>query len=190
MSDKKQHAITVDLAKVDYDYGEPMLKTIISPPHDYDLVRCIVTVCTPGKDDALFEILPDQETLQYPIEYIIRNIPLSQFFKDNKYIPSIFKIKLEAMNSTTYDVINRELWVSDVHDVHHYFLNELLSVDKCEPLSDELIKKYLILYGHQQALSEQQFDVAMSLFTLLRNNFSKCPHSNQSEINCNCHGRY
>ena len=58
------------------------------------------------------------------------------------------------MNSTTYDVINRELWVSDVHDVHHYFLNELLSVDKCEPLSDELIKKYLILYGHQQALSE------------------------------------
>lgn len=45
----------------------------------------------------------------------------------------------------------------------------------CSSISDEAIRKYLILYGHQAALySEGGEDIAKMLFKILVKQFSNC----------------
>ena len=63
--------------------------------------------------------------------------------------PAIYEIELKAEHLTTYEEIFDRLILSDVYYVYRDLLDGLLSTDRCNPLSDELIKKYLILYGHQ-----------------------------------------
>ena len=53
-------------------------------------------------------------------------------------------------------------------------------------IDDSLIKKYLILYGHQQALQAGDLEVAKELFLLMNKGFSKCGNANVKSVNCGC----
>jgi len=80
---------------------------------------------------------------------------------------------------------------SDVNFVYRCMLDDVMGQadSRCAGISDEAIKKYLILYGHQAALAAGDEDTAEEYFRLLNNCFTNCGsnyrpdrHSNS----CNC----
>lgn len=181
-------AISISLAKIDYDYGEPHLHLIASAPSDFTFNSLTIIICTPDKEEKQYAVYEDPQIIgQKRIRAII---PLSQFFESGKYIPSIYKLILTAENNIdpSEEIDPRELWLSDVHGIYRYFIDELMSIDKCTEISNDLIQKYLLLYGHQQALSEQEFSIAMEFFTLMHKGFSKCENTNKT-VNCGCYDR-
>lgn len=181
MSEK---AISVSLAKIDYDLGQPYIKMIADCPSGYEftLFHISVHMIQDGKwVTKYFDVSPaiagqDKTAMSFPIHYL-----------PEVSGPAIYELELKAEHLTTYEEIFDKLILSDVYYVYRDLLDGLLSTDRCNPLSDELIKKYLILYGHQQALQED-FDVAKELFKLLHSNFTKCGDSSRT-VNCGCHDR-
>ena len=95
-----------------------------------------------------------------------------------------------AEHSLEHDkpVLKDHLMLSDIHGVYRHLMNGLLDADKCSGVSDDLIKKYLLLYGHQAALESGDLDIAKDYFKLMHQGFSKCGSTNNS-INCGCHDR-
>lgn len=190
-------AITVDLAKIDYNAGEPYLHLNISAPHSYTFSQVHITVCTPKKEETYWNVIDNNIIGQKSAR---TGIKLSDLFDDGNYQYSIFKIYLKATPSYTAEKaanpeilykpqIERELWVSDVHGVYRFLIDELLNSDDCSDISNEVIQKYLLLYGHQQALSEQDLSTAMEFFTLMHQGFTKCNNFSRTVSNCGCYGK-
>jgi hypothetical protein len=69
-------------------------------------------------------------------------------------------------------------------------MDGLMDTDKCAGVSDDVVKKYLMLYGHQQALQAREIEIAKEYFKLMYNGFSKCGSVSRSGSNCGCHDRY
>lgn len=182
--DNRQLAISVGLAKVDYDLGKPYIHLIISAPYNHVFTQLMITVCTPGKEETYWHI-PDTDVIGQ--QSCVARIPLSELF-EGKYIPSIFKVQIKAENvEGLTDPLTRELWLSDVQNIYQGMLSGLMGIyEDCTEISDDLIKQYLLLFGHQQALAEQDWDNAWDLFKLLQKNFSKCGQST-SKNTCGCH---
>lgn len=66
---------------------------------------------------------------------------------------------------------------SDVNFAYRCMLDDLMhdsGTCGCPQVSDEAIRKYLILYGHQAALTTGDTEVAEVYFRLLNNCFNKC----------------
>lgn len=190
-------AITVDLAKIDYNAGEPYLHLNISAPHSYTFSQVHITVCTPKKEETYWNVIDNTIIGK---KSAVTGIKLSDLFDDGNYQYSIFKIYLKAVPSYTAEKaanpeilykpqIERELWVSDVHGVYRFLIDELLNSDDCSDISNEVIQKYLLLYGHQQALSEQDLSTAMEFFTLMHQGFTKCNNFSRTVSNCGCYGK-
>lgn len=72
---------------------------------------------------------------------------------------------------------------SDVNYAYKCMLSDLLSLtDPCPEISDELIRKYLLLYAHQSAMSVRDLDMAELYFKFIANCFHTCP----TECVCGC----
>lgn len=101
-------------------------------------------------------------------------LPVSKFNLEG--IPAIYQIKLTAEdldNPGTF--IEAFTFVSDINDAYRSMLDDILSMgERCSTISDEAIQKYLILYGHTQALYLRQTEEAKMLFKILVNKFSNC----------------
>ena len=79
---------------------------------------------------------------------------------------------------------------SDVNHAYRCMLDDLLKEDKCDTISDDVIRKYLLLYGHQAAISVRDMETAEIYFKLIGNCFSKCaskyrPPKHVQSCNCN-----
>lgn len=177
-------AISVSLAKIDYDLGEPYIKMIADCPAGYEFTLFHITVHVIENGEWVTKYFDASQILMgkssanevIPIRYL-----------PGVSGPAIYEIELKAEDIISYEKIFDTLILSDVYYVYRDLLDGLLSSDRCDPLSDELIKKYLILYGHQQALQED-LDVAKELFKLLHKNFTKCGNNGRA-VNCGCHDR-
>ena len=64
-----------------------------------------------------------------------------------------------------------------------YLLSMDNACDPCTEISDEAIRKYLLLYGHQSALTCGDDEVAERYFILINKCFDKC---GSSKSNCGC----
>lgn len=180
-------AITVDLAKIDYNAGEPYLHLNISAPYSYTFSQVHITVCTPKKADTYWNVIDDDIIGKKNAR---TGIKLSDLFENGDYQYSIFKIYLKATSSTEgNNPLTRELWVSDVHGIYRFLIDELLNSSDCSDISNEVIQKYLLLYGHQQALSEQDLPTAMEFFTLMHQGFTKCNNFSRTVSNCGCYDK-
>ena len=177
-------AISVSLAKIDYDLGEPYIKIIADCPSGYEFTLFHISVhmiengqwVTKYFDASQVLVGQNGTTMALPVSYL-----------PGVSGPAIYEIELKAEDLTTYEEVFDRLILSDVYYVYRDLLDGLLSSDRCDLLSDELIKKYLILYGHQQALQED-LNVAKELFKLLHSNFTKCGNDSRI-VNCGCHDR-
>lgn len=78
---------------------------------------------------------------------------------------------------------------SDVNYAYRCMLDDILKDDPCEKVSDDAIRKYLLLYGHQAALTVEDMETAETYFKLIGNCFEKCPANERSikhAQTCNC----
>ena len=86
---------------------------------------------------------------------------------------------------------------SDVNQVYKCMLKELMKLeDPCFEVSDDLIREYLLLYGHQSALTLGDLEIAERYFRLIVNCFDNCSNpcgctcGQPKPVNinsCNCH---
>ena len=182
-------AISISLAKVDYDLGQPYIKIIADNPHGYQFTQCIIEV-HPIIDGNWGEIKRfDVSSLLEGREDINMVLPVSAL--EGTSSPAIYDIYLTAEHSSDSGkpVLEDRLYLSDIHGVYRHLMDGLLNTDKCSGVSDDLIKKYLLLYGHQAALESGDLDIAKDYFKLMHQGFSKCGSTNNS-INCGCHDRH
>lgn len=174
-------AISISLAKIDYDAGKPYIKIIADNPMDYIFTKFIITVYL--VDGNKYEVKRfDASSTISGQEDIILTLPIS--ILEGIEGPAIYDIQIAS--ESDLDEIQDRLYLSDANYVYRELLDELLSEEKCLDIDDSLIKKYLILYGHQQALQAGDLEVAKELFLLMNKGFSKCGNANVKSINCGC----
>ena len=74
--------------------------------------------------------------------------------------------------------LHAQAYISDVSKVYTCLMNDILSMgaDLCNnsDVTDRLIRNYLILYAHQEAMHMRELPEARKYFTLLQNCFSNC----------------
>lgn len=86
---------------------------------------------------------------------------------------------------------------SDVNYAYRCMMDELFIHQKEESctdiISDEVIRKYLLLYGHQAAMSVRDFETAEEYFRLIGNCFENCGPRGRGEGSCcsgTCDGKH
>lgn len=111
------------------------------------------------------------------------SIPLSDLGDTGS---SIYKVDLKA--SSGYEEYIDTIYISDVEFMYECMLSELnlLDLDSCTPVSNDIITKYLLLYGHTLAMSYKDIDRAEYFFKKMKN----CPVACGTPVTCNCHGAY
>lgn len=78
---------------------------------------------------------------------------------------------------------------SDVNHAYRCMLDDVLKEGRCDSISDDVIRKYLLLYGHQAAISTRDMETAETYFKLIGNCFSKCTNKGRPikhVQSCNC----
>lgn len=190
MSEK---AISVSLAKIDYDFDEPYIKIIADCPSGYRFTNMTITVQMPNGNKWIEKDF-DASSLIAGKDDVVLNIPVSVL--EGVEGPAMYYIKLvaklvkgEEQENPCEELpleIHTDIYLSDVHGVYRCLLDGLLHADPCEGVSNEVIKNYLILYGHQAALADGDFKNAKELYKLLHNCFGKCINKERtSKCNCN-----
>lgn len=190
-------AISVSLAKVDYDFGERYIEIIADCPRDYVFSGLNIDV-DKLENNAFYKLQFTASQLIENRDSIVLHIKTKDLGIEDS-CPAMFYIILSAspvtIDETNIDDENLEidpttLVLSDVSFAHEYFMRELLTQNACDPLSDDLIKKYLMLYAHQAAMANMQIDVAKEYYKLICKGFSRCGDNGCSSIkhkSCNCH---
>lgn len=178
MSEK---AISISLAKIDYDFDKPYIKIIADNPMGYVFTKFIITVYLVDGSKYKVKRFDASSTISGQ-EDIILTLPVS--ILEGIEGPAIYDIQMAS--ESDLDEIQDRLYLSDANYVYRELLNDLLSEEKCLDIDNSLIKKYLILYGHQQALQAGDLEVAKELFLLMNKGFSKCGNTNVKSVNCGC----
>lgn len=118
---------------------------------------------------------------------VIGSIPVA-FFKVTK--PEIYEIKLAAKNVVDEDdVLEETIFISDVKDVYDCLMRDIKALDaKCmdEEIQNRVIRNYLILYAHQEALHHQEVKEAVRWFNMMKNCFSGLCESPHEGPDCGC----
>jgi len=178
-------AISVSLAKIDYDFGKPVIKIIADCPLDYTFDRMdIITYEVDGSDWKRLQF--DASGLIADKNDIVFYLPVESL--EGVVGPCIYDIYIHATDGFTEEIYDR-IYLSDVHGVYRHLLDGMLNQGNCEAMSDDLMQKYLMLYGHQQALQAGDLEIAKELFKLMHKGFSKCGNSGRTETNCGCNVR-
>lgn len=181
-------AISVSLAKIDYDLGNPYIKIIADCPTGQQFVLFMITA----------NILDGNTYRQYryDISSAIKNeqgqiaimVPINQLKGLNG--PGIYEIHLQAEDTTSLQKGEMTTMIlSDVTCAYQWMMDDLLASEKCSTVSDSLIQKYLLLYAHEQAMANLRIEEAKEYFKLIHQGFSKCGY-NVSRSQCNCSENY
>lgn len=165
--------IEISLCRVSADSKH--LDIIFNAPYDYQFDSLMVTTLHLEKGDFVeqnFDVSDVFEENPEKRDYILR-IPLEKFGLKN--IPAIYQVHITAKHKTEDLVTEGFALVSDVNNAYQSILDDILGMgERCAEISNEAIKKYLILYAHQSALYSEHLDEAKMLFKILINNFAKC----------------
>lgn len=176
-------AISISLAKIDYDAGKPYIKIIADNPTGYVFTKFIITVYLVDGNKYKVGRFDASTTIEGQKDLVL-NLPVSAL--EGIEGPAIYDMQILSENGLDGEELQDRLYLSDTHYVYRELLNELLTEEKCLGIDDSLIKKYLILYGHQQALQAGDLEVAKELFLLMNKGFSKCGNANVKSVNCGC----
>lgn len=201
--------ITISLFRVSAD--SKYLDMIFDCPENYYFISLVLEVKSfTGKEfiTKMFDLtnaLFNENTVEKK-HWIVR-IPLENLYSGIIY-PAIYKetIKIAPTEGNTADCqcandescLEDHMICSDVNQAYKCMLDDLLDLrEPCFEISDELIRKYLLLYGHQSALQAGDYEVAEDFFKFIVNCFKACPpgpncgicatdSNKKSTNNCNC----
>lgn len=80
---------------------------------------------------------------------------------------------------------------SDVNNIYYTLVDGIINPgDRCTTISDEVIRNYIILYAHLQALDKREYDEALLYFKMINSHFDNCgnfkrlPHRHINSCNC------
>lgn len=137
--------------------------------------------------NALFKDPETGEVITTQKHWIVR-LPLEKL---DIMVPAIYIGHLKADLVDSEEPINTlsdTMICSDVNKAYRCMLDELLVAEgSCEDaVSDEVIRKYLLLYGHQAALSVEDLEYAQIYFKLIGKCFNSCGASNRPGCGCGC----
>lgn len=190
-------AISISLAKVDYNLGKPHIYILADCPRDFEFWRfeLVAYMLKAGKWETIHFDLSNQIHGQ---KGIVLNLPVENL--PGVESPAMFRIFLKAAHVSPLeciDDIEDSIILSDIHGVYRNILHELMCDDGCN-VSDEAIKQFLVLYAHEAAMAAGDLDIAQEMFKLAHANFSKCGSTVdhncgccQPKINtCGCHDRH
>lgn len=172
--------INIEVCRVARRFGQVFIDCILSCHPDFYFTNLQVSghFFAAGKET--------KKTIDFDVSHLKSgddnsiSIPVSEYFdhQDNGIYSLIFYIDDgERTQSTT-------LYISDVEFMYHCISKQLLSLgDDCTDISDELIQKYLLLHGHQMAMSLHQYEEAKFLYKKM---IALCGHKCQPLNPCNC----
>lgn len=181
-------AISVSLAKIDYDLGKPYIKIIADCPVGQQFVLFTITVNMLDGDTYRQYQYDASSAIKNEQGQIAIRLPINQLEGLNG--PGIYEIHLQAEDITSFEKGEMATMIlSDVTCAYQWMMDDLLASDKCDSLPDALIQKYLLLYAHEQAMSNLRLEEAKEYFKLIHKGFSKCG-SNKRHSQCNCSENY
>ena len=171
------------------------IEFIINCPSDYKFSKFTVQVYGDTEVYSIAESLFYDEQGEYITDTNNRfmgQVPVYLFGVSG---PSMYEILIEAYHiddeehsedelvfeESQYQkfppVISTVAVISDVSNVYACLMDDILSLDvKCvdKTIQDRVIRNYLILYAHEQALRLNLVDEAYRWFKILKNCFSPC----------------
>lgn len=174
--------IIIELCEVNRRQGKTWIDIIASRPADYQFTECGITA------EYLVNGKWQEEHFSFEFEdrdEVYLNVPISDYVSSDK---AMYKVSLYALDDED-EGISETSYISDVEFVYHEMLHELLKCeDKCASLSDDLIKKYLMLYGHQLASRyNETYELSSYLYKKIISCNSACQtHNCQASNNCGC----
>lgn len=200
MATEQNKAISISLFSVSSGFGDnnkKALKLIIDCPHGYVFKKCLLDVKIGDNQTDYYDLsaalFGDAQSSDDKTDHWNIVIPLEMLGITSN---AIYKIYLEASEQSIDeetgkiiygDTITDTAWTSDVDGTFECMIAHILNSDPCEAVSDEVIRNYLILFGHQAALRESNLDEAWEYFKLLKNCFHKCGNEHTSKVSpCNC----
>lgn len=131
----------------------------------------------------------DSEETSVQHRFVVR-IPLDKL---GIFVPAIYIGTFIAENAEDYsqDPITDTAVCSDVNYAYRCMIDELFMHQKAESctdvIPDEVIRKYLLLYGHQAAMAARDFETAQEYFRLIGNCFENCGPKGRGSGSC-CSG--
>lgn len=185
--------ITISLFRVSTD--SEYLDMIFDCPEEYYFNTLLLEVRYFDKvmksqffdlSETLFNVNPEDPDNTLDKKHWVIRVPLHKL---GIFWPAIYKGTLKAqpiLNDSSDDLdeclqpellpLEDHMICSDVNHAYKCMLNDLLSLQKdpCLEISDEAIRKYLLLYGHQAALAAGDDEVAETYFKLIGNCFNIC----------------
>lgn len=168
-------AISVSLYRVSSD--DQYLDMIVDCPTEYYFTQFLLTVekLIEGKyvsnkydlSEATFDGHEEESHFNF-------RIPLSAFSINGE--PALYKAELKAVLKEDEDEeIKDVLITSDVNFAYRCMLDDILgNNDRCTTISDDAIRNYLLLYGHQAAMAVEDFETAKEYYKLIANCFDTC----------------
>lgn len=194
------------------------LEFIINCPADYQFTEFTIQV---GDDDDEYSIAEslfyDEETGEYlggeenrfigqvpvnlfgvsePEIYTIHLAAKYKLLEDNTEEELEIEEELNPCEETIEKFIYADAMISDVSQAYYCLMDDILSLDaKCsdKETQDRVIRNYLILYAHQEALRLGYIDEATKWFNMIANCFTgRCGKSKKRNVNegCGCKALY
>lgn len=196
-----EKAITIEVLRISSN-GQH-LEFIISCPSDYQFTEFTVQIDGRGDKYSIAKSLfYDETTGDYivnPDNKFIGQVPVELFDVTG---PEIYHIYIKAEHQLhadpegvekcekAPDVIESESWISDVSQVYYCLMDDILAFDtKCadKDIQDRVIRNYLILCAHEEALKLGLLDEAKKWFQMMENCFTgRCKHSIDRNNNSGC----
>lgn len=185
--------ISISLFRVSVDSKH--LDMIFSCPEEYYFtsLKLEAKILENGKfNSESWELAPalfDSEETSIQHRFVV-SFPLDEL---GIFAPAIYIGTFTAENAEDYsqDPITDTAVCSDVNYAYRCMMDELFMHQKAESctdvISDEVIRKYLLLYGHQAAMAARDFETAQEYFRLIGNCFENCGPKGRGSGSC-CDG--
>lgn len=202
-------AIEIELLRVSAN-GQN-IEFIINCPYDYKFTTFEIEVVSKKETFSIAETLFYDDQNNYitegndPQTRFLGTVPISSLGVNT---PEIYKIHIEAdhnasihtntetpSESSLYpcgvpETITHTSYISDVSNVYECLAKDIDKLgSKCidNDILDKVIRNYLILYAHQEAMNLDYIDEAEHWFNLTKNCFNSCKSNNCGEpCNCGC----
>lgn len=154
------NTINIEQCKITRDSNNVYLDIITDAlPDNYTFTKFLVEVFSYNNEKLVQKDSLDlsQGLSEFTTQLRMR-VPMQDIVNANP--GAFYKIYLEAGDLTT------EAWISDVYFAYQCMLNSLLkmSTNDCSEVPDDVIRQYLLLYGHTAAMREGDSNQALYFY--------------------------
>lgn len=180
--------INIELCKVLYKDNKPYIAIVAECSETDHFTKCTITdynfASGQWGEGVQYDITTAlQETDPVTGKPIIGNklthlIPLGSIVGNPN---DIYNIHLETDLGASADAV-----ISDVRFVYDCLIDKLIhsTEDCCQPVSDDVIRMYLTLYGHTTAMQYGDIQTAKEMYTRLIKCGCKCPSVPKTSCGC------